>query len=122
MNKAILIIGLPGSGKTHLAKTKYVPDGYVLLDDPSVLPVMDKILFKNIVVTDPHLCKENIRKNCIQFFEDVGYTVECIFFENNPTKCRKLIELRNDGRVIGDFKAYNYTIPDGVEVLEIYEP
>lgn len=122
MNKAILIVGLPGSGKTHLAKAKYVSDGYILIDDPNVLPTKDGILFKNVVVADPHLCREDVRNNCIRFFEDVGYTVECIFFENSPEKCRKLIELRNDGRIIGDFRAYNYTIPEGVEVLKIYEP
>ena len=120
MNKAVLIIGLPGSGKTHLAKTKYVD--YTLLDDPNVLPTMSGILFKNIVVADPHLCKESVRNSCIRFFEDVGYIVECIYFENNPDKCRRLIEMRNDDRVIGDFKAYNYSIPEGVVPLEIYQP
>ena len=45
---------------------------------------------------------------------------------NTPTgdhiRPTSVIELRNDGRRIGDFKAYNYTIPEGVEVLSIYEP
>lgn len=120
MNKAVLIIGLPGSGKTHLAKTKYVPLGYTLIDDPTELPKIDKVLFKDIVVTDPHLCDERIRNNCIYFFENFGYTVECIYFENNEEKCRRLLKYRNDERVITTFKPFNYTIPSNVTPLTIW--
>ena len=118
MNKALLIIGLPGSGKTHLAKTKYVPLGYVLIDDPKEKPNAEG---KDIVITDPHLCDENIRKSCISFLEKMGYAVECIYFENDEEKCKKLIALRNDGRVIETFKAFKYTIPTSVVPLKIYE-
>lgn len=117
MNKVVLIIGLPGSGKTYLAKTKYVPMGYVLIDDPKETP---KTQGEDIVLTDPHLCNENIREQCINFFEKIGYEVECIFFENNEEKCKKLIERRNDGRIIKTFKVFKYTIPKGITPIEIY--
>jgi predicted kinase len=123
--KAVLLIGLPGSGKTHFAQNNYVPNGFVLLDDPNDV---DLLIFKGqdlpekFVVTDPHFCKEEARNAATIFFEDFGYDVEHIYFENSPEKCRKNIEHRNDGRVIGDFRNYNYTIPKGVVPLPIWQP
>src|SRR4051812_2697359 len=120
MNKAVLIIGLPGSGKTYLAKERYVPVGYILIDDPKELPELK--VKGDVVVTDPHLCKKSIRDNCIKFFENLGYSVECIYFENCETKCKKLIALRNDGRVIESFQSFCYTIPSWIIPVPIYEP
>lgn len=121
MSKAILIIGLPGSGKTYLAINKYVPLGYFLIDDPTVIPNDATLRLNKVVITDPNLCNETVRLNCIKFFETAGFSVECVYFENDEEKCKKLISARNDGRRIETFKAFKYTIPKGIEPMKIYE-
>lgn len=125
--EAVLIIGLPGSGKTYLAKTEY--PNHALIDDPSTVPANLQLLLYhvnvtrwNMVITDPPLCGEKHRKDCIKFLKLKGYSVKCIFFENNEKKCRALINLRNDGRVITTFKPFNYTIPKNVKPMKIYSP
>lgn len=129
MNKAVLIIGLPGSGKTYLANTKYVPLGYILIDDPSnneesyqLLNNHLTITKNDVVITDPQCCNESIRISCIRLLKLLGYTIECIYFENCQEKSKKLIELRNDGRIIKTFQTFNYTIPENIIPLKIYEP
>lgn len=70
--EAVIVGGLPCSGKTTLAKTKY--SGYFLIDDPKNLDKDIRRHFKKnqIVIADPHLS----------------------FFENRMT-LRKLLE-KND--------------------------
>lgn len=123
MNKAILIIGLPGSGKTFLANSEYVPKGYNLVDDPKDRNLILNYIKqnKNIVITDPHLCNPQNRKKAIDYFNIFGYQVECIFFENNVEKCQKNLIFRNDGRKIGGFESFRYFIPSGVKTREIWQ-
>ena len=122
MDKSILIIGLPGSGKTYLAKTKYIPLGYILFDDPKKLNT-DVLLSRcNVVFTDPHLCNLSIREKAKELLKAYGYSVECIFFEKDENKCRRLLKLRNDDRIITSFESFKYTIPIDVIPLNIYEP
>ena len=121
MNKAILIVGLPGSGKTHLAKAKYVPIGYVLCDDPTVL---DRTLLesgKDVVFTDPHLCNSDTRRIAEDVLRGYGYEVEWVFFENNERKAKKLLKFRNDKRIITNFESFKYVIPPNTTPLEIFE-
>ena len=124
MSKVILIIGLPGSGKTYLAKTKYVPLGYTLVDDPLDRNHIDRLLYAghDLVITDPHLCNESTRELAYKHLHNMNCVVSMVFFENNVEKCKKLIELRNDGRNIKTFSAFNYKIPKNVIPLKIYEP
>jgi predicted kinase len=123
MSTAILIVGLPGSGKTHLANTKYVPKGFLLLDDPRTKDELIEHLRTGVdlVITDPHLCKHNFRNIAKDLLESWSYQVEFVYFENNPEKCRKLIKHRNDGRLIERFESFQYTIPTDVTPLAIYE-
>lgn len=128
LNKAVLIIGLPGSGKTYLANTKYEPKCYVLIDDPSNNKSSSALMTyhlndtsRNLVITDPHLCNTKNRNKSVEFIKSKGYEVECVFFENDEEKCKKLLKERNDGRVIKSFKSFGYKIPDDVIPLKIYE-
>jgi len=128
--KAVLLIGLPGSGKTYHAKEKYVPLGYVLIDDPSVSTTdayrlmmhTIRVTKENIVVTDPNLCSLRSRQLAIDLFTRNGYDVEVFYFKNDEASCAKNIKRRNDDRIINSFKAFQYEIPADGKVLEVYAP
>lgn len=117
--RAILIIGLPGSGKTFLGK-RFEAKGFCLIDDPKDLAFLQQDKDK-IVITDPHLCSEQNRISAIAKLKSLGYHVKALYFENRPDKCQKLIRYRNDGRVVNGFGVFNYVIPVGVKMIPIYE-
>lgn len=100
--KVIIIIGLPGSGKTTISN-KFTD--YLIFDDflnkfydGKVLEAMQ--LNKKICLIDPRLCiyeifnkymdiiKTNINKNDIHL----------ILFRNEPEKCIANVTIRNDDR------------------------
>lgn len=120
----MLITGLPGSGKSYLARTKY--SSLPRLDDPMHKDALDNFLKENdgkdIVITDPWLCHSGRRLAAATFLDVLGYDVEFIFFENNIDKCKRNLQYRNDGRVINNLEVFNYEIPEGTEVLTIWQP
>ena len=122
--RAILVIGLPGSGKTYLANTKYKE--YKLIDDPSVTNVcIEDILceLENIVICDPNLCDPLYRNNILNKLAVFGYTVEEVYFENSPLKALKNIKARQYTRdsFIEAAASFNYRIPKNTITLSIYE-
>lgn len=129
MGEIIIIVGLPGSGKTYLANKEYVPRGYILIDDPSSetfdvgKPQLDKA--KNYVICDPHLCSSSAREMAILIFEKLGFEVKYIYFENNVNKAYSNIKNRNDKRKVSintiKWFSENYTIPNRVKQLKIWE-
>jgi hypothetical protein len=115
MRQIVLVVGLPGSGKTFFAH-EHFPDA-LIIDDPrdreSDLPSHDD--FETLVITDPHLCRDEILKTAITILS-VRYRVDRIavtFFENDPVKAKANVKLRNDGRKVEWF----------IDTLtKIYEP
>ncbi len=118
--KALLLIGLPGSGKSHLANERYRGWEWVIIDDPTDKALIKRCRDFNLCICDPHLCDEGKRNKCIQYLEQLGYCIECKYFENDEEKCRKNIEFRNDGRSIGNFRSFNYSIPEGAKTIRIW--
>jgi predicted kinase len=125
--KIVFVVGLPGSGKTHLAKQMSETQGLVLLDDLNSLDNLFGVLASqdSCVITDPNLCDPSIRAKAVQVikskFDDVQ--LEWIFFENSPEKCRKNIQYRNDGRnVEATLLRFTkvYDIPEGHVAREIW--
>ncbi len=111
MKELIMIIGLPGSGKTNMIQNKYHCDDYFVRDDVQGGAVLNKGGFtysnhypeiiseikkgeKNIVISDIRYCnyadyRETveilswwIRKNCLK------YNLLTYAYENDPEKCK----------------------------------
>jgi len=93
--KTIVILGLPGSGKSHLANKilKENPDmNYVIYDDnewrsrANIPGGMNKIGTENQIVSDGTLVEYFHEGRIREMAEDKGAAVEFIYFENDPEK------------------------------------
>lgn len=118
-NRLIIIIGLPGSGKTYIMNKL---NNFIIFDDfiQSFYDgnLIDLIKAGNkVCITDPRLCLPNIFNIYIK--KILKYiTIKQIFiilFENNPKQCLINIKHRNDNRrlvadtIINYSKYYNLT-------------
>ena len=126
MTDVVCIVGLPGSGKTHLANTllNTVTNSMVYDDIASIDCLPEDGEYTTIFLTDPHFCFDQVRKNAYEILTKKYKSIEWIFFENNIQKCIKNVEHRNDGRRVVDFiKNYSkfYKIPENATVLKIWQ-
>jgi predicted ATPase len=125
LSHALLVVGLPGSGKTHFAQG-LARQGWHMVDDitnVNQLPAAQPGL--RVVITDPNFCAPEIlaaaRARCAQEY----HTVHVVFFENNPVKCLTNVAHRADGRRVTDLihrLSRIYQIPDDVQPLKIWQP
>lgn len=102
MNQIIIIIGLPGSGKTTLSQT-YV--GYRIFDDfvskfADGVTVYKAIKKGNIILNDPRMCKYDIFCKFVKRLEGRG-TIKLILFENNAEQC--IINAASYGKASAEF-------------------
>lgn len=122
----ILVIGLPGSGKTYycnnLDSSRFnVFDDIETLDN---LPATDDQ--RILVLSSPRFCYPGILRLCKEYLlkQYDGCVIECIYFENAPAKCLKNVVYRNDGRrvenTITSMSKY-YKIPSGIIPLIIWQ-
>lgn len=127
-----ILIGLPGSGKTHYIR-EHRKISSVIFDDVTV----NDPQFKNlkqcnsqiIMVSDPTFVygtRESIElffRNKI--FPDQKLTFIFKYFENDLIKCWNNVKLRNDGREINwhimKHMSLNYKIPDNVTPIEVID-
>ena len=128
LRRAVLIVGLPGSGKTWLARNEYVAQGFTLVDDPKTVSDVLQLLEDDVdvVLTDPNLVFENVREGAEKFFRSRFYQVEFVFFENAPAKAQRNLETREKeerrGQVTVSYFSRNYSIPPDAKTVPVYEP
>ena len=103
MKSIILLIGLPGSGKTHYgnslisSKNKFIDD---IKEFSSISDALKE--YDELIVSDPYLCIDYYRECAVKLFKEnfPEISLKWIFWENNPEKAYKNVVNRNDGRVI----------------------
>lgn len=123
--KAILIVGLPGSGKTTHGKQIAKRENCLFVDDINVrtLPLVEENK-GTVVIADVWFCEEKTRTRAVKMLNEMGYDdIEWLFFENNPDQCRKNVAKRADGRsVTGLIQGLTgkYTIPKEIEPIKVY--
>ncbi len=127
MKQLILIVGLPGSGKTKLARDMSFY-GVTLFDDISVNTDYEKIdRVKDedyIVVTDPTAIlypKEKVFSKLREWFGERDLAV--FAFENDPDSCWKNIQGRDDRIISQSFieqLSKNYIPEDWGRVIPVW--
>jgi predicted kinase len=133
--KITFIVGLPGSGKTHLGKAMSTKDT-IFIDDFQ----RGKVNFKemlieslnqgaDIILTDPLLCLKSSQEKALELISEYNYDIEWIFFENNIQKCTNNISYRkindnDDRKVLITLKHLhsNYYIPNSISTKDIWQP
>lgn len=133
MVKFTIIIGLPGSGKTTLAKSMLNHQN-ILLDDLSMDMHEGVVRFaqsnkKNVIITDPRLCgvaEEQIAQVIRRYFgnDSEQFDFEFIYFENDPEAC--LVNAKRDPKPGGaesfiKMMTKYYTIPEGAVTIPVYK-
>ncbi len=106
MNQLIILVALPGSGKSFYGNSikKLLGTSCNFLDDIDNLDSLEESLrnFKTTIIADPLLTADKTRKlseaYLNSFFPKVP--IEWIFWENNPEDAWINVKKRDDGRII----------------------
>lgn len=114
----VLVVGMPGSGKTHLLNTDFWE--CTLFDDMSEYNFaelerhLDYVTHVPIVIADVNFCFKEKLDRCIAYLKGKGITdIEIIYFENDKEKCLKNVMWRRDGRLVEGY----------IELLsKVYDP
>ncbi|AEQ60465.1 hypothetical protein [Acanthamoeba polyphaga mimivirus] len=102
----IIVIGLPGSGKTHLCREISSLDSSRQIVDDFIGSFYNGNITRllssecKLCINDPRLCLKNVFKRFIKIFEQhIGQdNIYLILFENNPEQCKFNVQNRNDNR------------------------
>ena len=145
MAKVVIVVGLPGSGKSHwvdghraectgLVTYDYFKDSLVptlrLPDSRHYQDLVESVKAgKDCLLADIAFCEAHRRRETERILADVAPTavVKWIFFENNPEACR--VNINRDGSERArdrlkylDIFASSYSIPCGVEPVRVWQP
>lgn len=103
MNKTlIIVIGLPGSGKTHLCQQLHDDHDYAIFDD-FITYFFNNELVQHLqkghktCINDPRLCNPITFDKYINIFKQIIDLdqIHIVLFENNPESCIKNVIHRN---------------------------
>jgi len=136
MRKLVMIVGLPGSGKTHYAINRMAESSLpsFLIDDldknqhliETAKSLSDDVM---IYITDPKACLVNpkdIRKRLEDWFGECD--IELIAFANDFNQCCRNVNARNDGRNISMMSIkqfsdrYKFHIDLYDKIIPVWEP
>jgi len=121
-NEIILIVGLPGSGKTYLANQLNKNKEYIVVDDITSISQLPQK--GNIIICDVNFCDDRILKIAIDklFSMYPKHNIRCIYFENNSKVASQNVKNRNDGRnVKGTIRRFEKIYNPPKDVLKIFE-
>jgi uridine kinase len=135
-NTIILIVGLPGSGKSKLANQINLDNHnkFRIINDPKNFNEIKKHIDENLIITDPYLCFEKNRQQAEKLIKKLNPNskIEWIFFENNPKQCLINSNVRNRANTITfkpikkvesfikNFSQY-YNPPENSLILKVWE-
>lgn len=125
LEKAIIIVGLPGSGKSKLGNQliEEVEDSVFydeVMDNPEEQESLRKACdeYSTIILSSPFLCVAEARENAKNFFKAINKKVklEWKYFDYNLKAC---IENRPDIRSLICRCAEYYTIPNRTKKIQV---
>ena len=116
-----LIIGLPGSGKTHFGEKLAEQDNTIFIDDVELLRnALPLLAYQDVVLAHPRLCDIEALDFTVQFFEE-HTEVKLHYFENDLEQCL----INSSKREKKVFESYikglskNYNAPNGA--MKVYK-
>lgn len=132
MSKVTFIVGLPGSGKSHLVSEMVKVENAVVFDDKykpiDCLTAISQGV--NVIVADPLLCpakdQQSVAKSLRNLYENLN--VHWIYFENDPEACLANVERRaakgdlREVRTAIRLLSKHYFIPQGADVRKVWRP
>lgn len=128
-----IIIGLPGSGKTHYGKALSIKTGLPFFDDCATdIEVSDAFeqsiaSGQSCIVADPGFCIDAVKQKLLDKLNESPTPVfrEFIYFANDPDTCAKNVTNRVDGREVSKRFAHSlavwYTVPKDVTPIPCYK-
>ncbi len=148
--KIILIVGLPGSGKSHLIQDRFSnKEKYIVFDDVQGRAVLDcpnfcfsrhypkiiaelKLGEKDVVISDISFCEEPKFSNTKEILRwwigdsNLDYEIQPIFFENSPEDCLANLEsnIENRSKMIHKFTIRYFPqqmVKTGDELISVYK-
>lgn len=102
-DQLIMVIGLPGCGKTNLCRMLCKSENYTMYDDFIDRFVGSNILVelrngRKICVNDPRLCIKKVFDYYFNIFlntlDNDHQRIKLMVFDNNPTQCKINIQYR----------------------------
>lgn len=129
--KFILLVGLPGSGKSYYGRKSGLP----FVDDVSqtggVVAVWKAATTvpppETLIISDYGFIYKEVRCKAVKLLQEQfpDCEIEWVVFENNPSQCCNNIKHRNDGRIVSTEAVYlasrHYSYPKGVSILPVFK-
>jgi predicted kinase len=124
IERIVLVVGLPGSGKSVFARQLAQAQGYIWLDDPSVGLSHEQLVQRlralnasasGLAISDPLLCYAHNREAAIEVLRACcpQAQLEWVYFENDPEQCLANALARNASQEVRGFIA---------EASKVYAP